>query len=277
MKIQYLGTAAAEGIPGIFCDCETCKQSRKQGGRNIRTRSQAIIDGKLLVDFPPDTYFHSIQYGIELSKIHTCIITHKHSDHLYAPDIPMRKYGYAYIDDETPLTFYATRPGYEDIVGNLKHYQMEEENRIIAKKIQAFEPFEAEGYKITPLAALHDARTEPVIYAIEKEGKALLYGHDTGIFTEETWEYMEKVGLRFNLVSLDCTSAICPMNYDSHMNMERVQIVRDRMLASHLAHEHTIFVVNHFSHNGKATYDELVPVAKAAGFEVSYDGMIVEF
>ena len=25
MKIKYLGTAAAEGIPAVFCECETCK------------------------------------------------------------------------------------------------------------------------------------------------------------------------------------------------------------------------------------------------------------
>lgn len=58
MKIQYLGTAAAEGIPAIFCECDTCKKARSLGGRNIRTRSQAIIDENVLIDFPADTYMH---------------------------------------------------------------------------------------------------------------------------------------------------------------------------------------------------------------------------
>ena len=31
MKIKYLGTAAAEGVPAIFCNCETCKEARKLG------------------------------------------------------------------------------------------------------------------------------------------------------------------------------------------------------------------------------------------------------
>ena len=56
MKLKYLGTAAAEGIPVLFCDCDVCKKSMQLGGRNIRTRSQAIIDNTLLIDFPPDTY-----------------------------------------------------------------------------------------------------------------------------------------------------------------------------------------------------------------------------
>ena len=62
MKIQYLGTAAAEGIPAIFCECETCKKTRERGGKNIRTRSQALIDDKILIDLPADTYLHFLQY-----------------------------------------------------------------------------------------------------------------------------------------------------------------------------------------------------------------------
>ena len=51
MKIKYLGTAAAEGVPAIFCRCEVCRKSKAAGGRNIRTRSQSIIDDRLLLDF----------------------------------------------------------------------------------------------------------------------------------------------------------------------------------------------------------------------------------
>lgn len=43
MKITYLGTAAAEGFPAMFCNCEYCREAKKLGGKNIRTRSQAII------------------------------------------------------------------------------------------------------------------------------------------------------------------------------------------------------------------------------------------
>ena len=44
MKLKYLGTAAAEGVPALFCTCEVCRKSMELGGKNIRTRSQAIID-----------------------------------------------------------------------------------------------------------------------------------------------------------------------------------------------------------------------------------------
>lgn len=67
MKIKYLGTAAAEGIPAIFCECANCKRSRMLGGKNIRTRSQAIIDDVLLIDFPAVVYDDFVKIAAEHS------------------------------------------------------------------------------------------------------------------------------------------------------------------------------------------------------------------
>ncbi len=38
MKLTYLGTAAAEGWPAVFCNCPCCRQARVLGGKDIRTR-----------------------------------------------------------------------------------------------------------------------------------------------------------------------------------------------------------------------------------------------
>ena len=54
MKVQYLGTAAAERIPGMFCNCEVCRRALALGGKNIMTQAQVLIEagtaenGKLL-------------------------------------------------------------------------------------------------------------------------------------------------------------------------------------------------------------------------------------
>ena len=83
MKLKYLGTAAAEGWPALFCKCESCERARKFGGKNIRTRSQSIIDNRLLIDFGPDTYLHVLQHHMPLEDIHHVLVTHSHIDHLY--------------------------------------------------------------------------------------------------------------------------------------------------------------------------------------------------
>lgn len=86
MVLDYLGTAAAEGWPAIFCECNACRRAAESGGRNIRSRSQALVNGELLIDLPADTCSRVLTGRLHLSGIQSCLITHSHSDHLYAAD-----------------------------------------------------------------------------------------------------------------------------------------------------------------------------------------------
>ncbi len=277
MKLQYLGTAASEGIPAMFCQCNTCREARRLGGRNIRTRSQALVDDTLLLDYGADTYLHTLRYGLELGNIHSCLITHVHGDHLVPHEMSYRKVTFAYMEDEeTPFTVY----GSAEIGAKLEvredgcvapdKYQ----GRVVFQELTAFQPVIIEGYEVIPLKAAHGCE-QPLIYAILKDGKSLLYAHDTDHFPEETWAYLRERGLCFDFVSLDCTAGVVPIEYHGHMNFQRDEKVRARMLAEGSADEYTRFVVNHFSHNGHINYDNAIDPAINRGFEVAYDGMTV--
>ena len=61
------------------------------------------------------------------------------------------------------------------------------------------------------------------------------------------------------------------------MGLKTCKEVKDRLLKNKNADEKTVFCVNHFSHNGRLVYDDLVPVAEKLGFKVSYDGAEFEF
>ena len=52
MKFTYLGTGAAEGVPAMFCSCDTCREVRRRGEGEFHTRSQLLIDGE------PVSYTH---------------------------------------------------------------------------------------------------------------------------------------------------------------------------------------------------------------------------
>ena len=280
MKIKYLGTAASEGVPAAFCRCKVCRRSRKAGGRNIRTRSQAVIDGRLLIDLNADTYIHSLYYGLDLPSIRACIITHDHEDHLYPAELVNRQEGFAHGVDGQPIAVYGTWPAYAKLVDTVAQGGASEKGNVLEKMvtpvlIRPFEPFTAEGYRITPLAAQHDPRCEPVIYLIEKDGKALLYAHDTGAFPEETWEYLKKHPVKLDLVSFDATFAVVDWD-QGHMGFAADDRMRTRLVKEGLADETTICVANHFTHNAGVTYDEMLPEAEKYGFLVSYDGMEVE-
>ena len=60
------------------------------------------------------------------------------------------------------------------------------------------------------------------------------------------------------------------------MNLMACGNTRDELIEIGCADENTRFVLNHFSHNGGFTYDELVPEAAKMNFTVSYDGFEIE-
>ena len=277
MKIKYLGTAAAEGIPGIFCDCAVCKQAREKGGRFIRTRSQALVDDALLIDFGPDTYMHALQYNIALSKIKNCLVTHSHQDHLYIDEIAMRKHGFAYLDDTAPLTFYGDKSSSDMLESFIAEAAIPEDTAVV-QRIKPCVPFAVVDYTVTAIRASHDPKSDPVVYFIERDGKNLFYGNDTSDFSEDGWEYIAKNGKKIHLLSLDCTEGDKEIQYVGHMNLARCIAMRQRFADLGLVDENTICVLHHFSHNGGHDgYEEFAEIAKKENFLVSYDGMEIQF
>ena len=57
------------------------------------------------------------------------------------------------------------------------------------------------------------------------------------------------------------------------MGLDSVPYVRKRLYEIGVVDSNTISVVNHFSHNGKLSHDELTAEAKKIDFLCSYDGM----
>ena len=276
MKIQFLGTCAAEGIPAFWCSCDNCRRSREIGGRAVRSRSQAIIDGKLLIDFPADTYWHLIKNGIDLLDVDSCLITHTHSDHLYERDFRMIQPGFSHVPEGYKFNVYGSAAVCERVEAEVASIA-EKFGVITVNPIGQFTPTAVGGYEVTALPSRHDPKAGPQFYMIKGE-KTVLYAHDTHFFKDEVWEYFEKVKPHLDLVSLDCTNACLPMTYVGHMSLTENVEVRRRMLEMGIADEKTVFVCNHFSHNGTSVvYDDFVPIAAKEGFLVSYDGMSITF
>ena len=274
MKLKYFGTAAAEGIPGLFCDCRVCRNALKVRGREIKTRSQSLVDDKILIDFPADTFLHILNYGLDLRTIEYCIITHSHSDHFQPEEFWCRLEGIAH-GPEKPMHIYLTEAGYKEAVA--QYGRERDARRLVFHKIEAFVPFMIEDYCITPLKANHDKTTNPVVYVIMHEGKTMLYANDTGILPEESWEYLAKMDVKFDFISLDCTFMLKPGARDGHMGLDTNREFHQRLLQLGLCDEKTVVYVNHFSHNGLATHEELAEAAEKVGYGVSYDGLEVEF
>lgn len=272
MKLTYLGTAAAEGFPAVFCNCKYCNEARKSNDkRNVRTRSQSLINDDLLMDFPADTYMHFLNNNIEGDKIKYLFITHSHQDHLYPQDLNMSFGCYAHDMRAETLKVFCTDGAYNEIMKNI-----DKETCIDVTLIKPFEKITVGGYEVTPLPARHFNGDNAVFYII-KGDKTVLYANDTGYFFDEVFEYIEKEHLYFDMISMDCTNVEIPISDNgTHMGMDNINRVTNKLKEINAVDEMTIKYINHFSHNGNPSYKNLEKVASPYGYKVSYDGLKVE-
>ena len=275
MEIQYLGTASAEGLPALFCSCEICKRAREAKGKELRTRTQALVDKKILIDLPPDTYMHSLKYSLELGQVRHLLITHSHMDHFLPVELIHRHEHFGHYA-EGILQVYgneAAEKAFYDavLIDRFRVHPLDDAVRFV--RIEPFADFMADGYHMIPIPADHDRRETCFIYVIEKDGKCLLYGHDTGMnLSQEAWDCI--FGRTYDLISLDATMG---KNHSEgyHMGLpDALEMVR-RLKEPGCIRPDTVKVINHFSHNGKMTHEELEIFVEEHGLTAAYDGMKV--
>lgn len=285
MKIKYLGTAAAEGIPGLFCSCELCKKVRQTRGKDIRTRSSAIIDERLKLDFGPDSFLQMMRFDLDYSNLTNVLITHTHEDHLCIGELFCRLEGLSQVPDNAPTLYVYGNEHVGDMLATRKTKRLE------FVQMYPFQPVEIDGYVVTPLDAVHcfsklgngeyqisfndrliDRTEQALMYLIEKDGQSILYAHDSGGLTKEDAEYL--VGKKIDIISLDCTNGSYGWLPGIHMSAKANLELREYMYQTGIADAHTVFVANHFSHNGYLPYEEMEKILP--GFIVSYDGLELE-
>ena len=274
MKIKYLGTAAAEGVPALFCECEVCKKARQTKGKNIRSRSQMLINDDLIIDYPQDSFYHFVLNNIDISKIKNLIISHVHGDHFYPDDFEFFLKGYSTPISCLPFTVH----GSVDLKKYVDIYLNNERNQGLKyQQMDAYKTYNVGKYFVTPLKAIHGTE-HPYIYIISDGIKTMLYHHDSALLNNDTFEFLREKHFKFNLLSLDCNYGNDDISYPCHMNVKDVRTTVSKLKQYGLIDDNTKIVVNHFSHNGKdSLYEDMCKVVENDGFIVSYDGLEIEF
>jgi len=228
-----------------------------------------------MIDFGDDTYAHSLKEHINLSGLRYLLVTHSHIDH-FNPTIFRYRGGYYATElRENILQVYST-PAVKEIYDQLGRGKPTAEVKDKIKFIvpSEFEPLPADQYTIHALLASHSKSEKCFVYLVENEGKRVLFGNDSAIYPDETFEYLKK--LHLDLVFLDCTYGLRSRGPDnSHMNLNDNQRVKERFFTNGTADDRTAFVCTHFSHACHATHEELCEEMEKHGFTAAYDGMIV--
>lgn len=276
MEITFLGTAASEGWPGIFCDCKNCLRAIDAGGKNIRTRTSFLLDRALLIDPGLDLPIHVHRYNLRLSRLAGMLITHAHPDHLSADEFRYTIPPFSLRDLSTPLPICGPADALDkirDALGMDNDEAIRREAGLELRSSVAMETFTIGRHEVTPLPAAHAPDLECFIYCVASRGKAYLQANDTGYFPDETWRWLE--GRQMHAVSLDCTNGVLD-DRSTHMGVSAVVDVVVRMRKEGMLAHGARAVATHFSHNGGLVHHELEEAFKPHDIEVGYDGMIVE-
>ncbi len=277
MKFQYLGTAAAEGFPATFCNCESCRAARKNLAVEWRTRSQAIIDDILLIDFPCESSVHMMRFGVDLSAVQNLLVTHSHGDHFYAQEFVNRGYKFASGIVSDRLEIYADSEVLEVFREDTRREMRDSvREKIGLHEVEPFQRFSAGGYEVFSIPATHMQTEKALLYGIRKD-KTVLYLNDTGLLREECYRYLAEQGVCADFVSLDCTFADTEGPHSArHMGFAENCTVREKLAAYGIVKADTKYCVTHFSHNSLPFRDRIENKAKEYGFLSAHDGLVLE-
>ncbi len=281
MKIRFLGTGAAEGVPAIFCKCPTCQTARKRGGKEIHTRTQVWIDKNLSIDFPPDAYHHALEGKFDYSGLSAIFVTHSHMDHFYAHDFILR--GYKYTQTQCPcLHIYGNAEVgkvYEECIRREMRDEVRENIRF--HEIRPFIPVKTKGYTVTPLLAQHSKTETAFVYFIERNGRTYLYLTDTGRLPIDTLDYLQTAfegrEQKINAVCFDCTFLFGEgKSVARHMSLTDNKIMQEEFARRGITDAATVFAITHYSHNAFPLRETLERAQQEYGYLPTCDGYEIE-
>lgn len=268
MEVHFLGTAASEGIPNPYCSCEICNHARKVKGKESRTRSSVIIDQKLQIDLSPEFSWQLHREGVDARKITDLLFTHTHPDHFNIGDLYSRMIGFAH-DVPSPLHIYGNDIAISECAKFLTGYS---KDRFRFHSAVPFVTVEFNGYRMTPLLANHATWEFCYVWFIEKEGRTLFYGHDSGWFPELTWQWL--AGRHIDLTVLECTLGYTgEIHPNNHMSIEAILAAQKRLTETGCCDKKSRIVLSHISHNVKMNHQELERLMLSHDIIVAWDGL----
>ncbi len=255
MRITFLSTGAAEGIPAIGCECEHCQRARREGGKLRRERSAILVElpgYTLLVEVPPDIRTLIDEAGI--THLDGLLATRARYDHIggliefeYWPhqlDLLAEDHLFKHIREE----YWAAH--LDAIVFHIPYYPGV--------------PLYFDKFILLPFSV---RRREPIFGVLFQESERrvrVIYTNDTPNRLTNYARYLMR-GADLLIVN---TPTFEPPKEDHITVTEAIQLHQD------VGAKRTI--LTYISHRNKP-HDELEAyVSNYPGVEVAYDGMVVE-
>ncbi len=271
MKIFFLGTGAAEGVPALFCNCAVCALARTNGGRDKRFRTGVLVDETIRVDLPPETLAQVHAYPqLPFWNLQHLLFTHTHDDHFAVRELQYLSPSFAPCRSE-PLAIWGTDYLLERVRVTMGRFF--EPAPFHLCEVQPFQTYPVAHLQVTPIESFHKQDELCLNYLITESatGKTLLYASDTGWYNEPTWCFL--ANQRLDAVILECGLGVNQTGYEGHLSLSGCIAVKEKLIASGSLVPDAPFYLTHISHTGMLCHDALNERAMPHGITVAYDGL----
>ena len=182
MKLVFLGTSGADGVPAFYCNCEACREARRNS-RFSRTRSAILLKGEknTLIDVPPDIRVQLIREHI--SDVERIFLTHWHYDHCAGfGDIGF----YVYVKRKKPIDLYLHEKTMQSFQASFGYMG----SSFNLNQLKAYQPCHFKDFTITPIEVVHSV--SGFGFLIESNIK-IAYLPDTYFASKRTKEFIRNV------------------------------------------------------------------------------------
>ncbi len=314
MKVTFLGTAAAEGYPALWCRCERCIVARERGSEDLRLRSSILINDDLLIDPGPDLVGSTIRLGVDVADVQAILITHLHDDHLDPTGFLWRGVGFALPPlpvaevigtaptlgrlhdregkalDPAQLRF-APRPvrhGERLTVSTGGTHDPDPRARPGRSRTTDGVPTATttRTYEIVVMPASHARPDEEASFFVVRQTSGpesshshpstVLYATDTGPFSEDAWKILDQLGHDGWTLDASIIDATLGLGGPgtSHMNLDQVVWHQGELGRRGLLSPTADRIAHHFSHNATPPHQELTAHLAQFGVIPSHDGLV---
>lgn len=223
MRLSFLGTGAAGGVPLWGCDCPACKRAAWVTDHR-RAPCCALVEAggeRILLDAGLMDLAERFPAG-SLSRI---LLTHYHPDHVQG--LFHLRWG---VGEPLPVHGPPDSEGCADLYKN--------SGILDFQRLRKFEPLHLGALTVTPVPLIHSKPT--LGFCIEADGARLAYLTDTVGLPPSTREFLQ--GFRPDVLALDCTHPpmqTAPRNHND-LNLALAiceDLAAPRTFLTHLSHD----------------------------------------